>query len=262
MKYLKYLIIGIIQGLTEPLPISSSAHIIYINYYLGLEPVNLTTEIIINFSSTLAIFIFFYKDIKELITSAFKENKQNKSYIFLLIIASIPAAIIGLFFKDFIDENYLSFFSSSIMLLFTGLFLLYTYYILKTQKNLNSEINLKSSIVIGAFQGIALIPGLSRSGMTLTAGITTNNSIKTSLRFSFFLYLIASFGALVLEFADLQINPNEYSYLFVSFFSSFITTSLSIRWFFNKINKNSILFFSIYSFLFGSINLLEHFNII
>lgn len=179
----------------------------------------------------------------------------------MLFIASIPAAILGLLFKDFIDDNYLSFYSSSIMLLFTGLFLLYSYFILKRQKNISTEINIKSSIVIGLFQGLALIPGLSRSGMTLTAGIYTNNNIKSTLKFSFFLYLIASFGALILELSDINLNYTEFSYIIVASISSFITTSFSIRWFFNKLNKNSILFFSIYSFIIGIINLMEHFNI-
>lgn len=232
---------------------------IFINHYLGLEPLDLTTEVIINFSSTLAIFIFFFKDIKNLIFSSFN-CKQVRKYIFYLVIASLPACIIGFLFKDYIDKYYLSFYSSSIMLLFTGLFLLLSFYILKKNTNLSEEINLQSSITIGIFQSIALIPGLSRSGLTLTSGLVTNNSVKSTLKFSFFLYLIASFGALVLEVTNININEIDYLSLIISSIASFITTTFSIRWFFNKLNKKWILFFSIYSFLVGSINLMEHFS--
>lgn len=263
MKTLKYIILGIIQGLTEPLPISSSAHMIFINHYLGITTLDLTTEVFINFASTLAIFIFFFKDIKTLIINTFTNNNThelNRSYSIKLIIASIPTIIIGFLFKDIIDKYYLSFLSSSIMLLFTGVFLLYSIYLLHTVKTPRSnEISTTKALTIGIFQSIALLPGLSRSGLTLTAGITNNNTIKSTLKFSFFMYLIASFGAFILELSSINFYLIDWFNLMISFIFSFITACISIRWFYNKLNIKSLSFFMFYSFILGSINLLSHF---
>lgn len=263
MKTIKYIILGIIQGLTEPLPISSSAHMVFINHYLGVTDIDLTTEVFINFASTLAIFIFFFKDIKELVINTITnktDSSLNRSFTIKLIIASIPTITVGFLFNNLINEYYLSFFSSSIMLIFTGIFLLYTVYLLHTNKeNRNNEISTLSALTIGVFQSIALLPGLSRSGLTLTAGIHTNNTIKSTLKFSFFMYLIASFGAFILEFSSIDFNSLDIFNLSISFIFAFIATSFSIRWFYNKLNIKTLTFFIIYSFILGTINLLSHF---
>lgn len=148
------------------------------------------------------------------------------------------------------------------MIIFTGIFLLYTFLLLKLKRNEKKTIDLKSACTIGFFQAIALIPGLSRSGLTLTGGILSNNKINNTLKFSFYLYLIASFGAFILEITSINLNNIELYPIIISCIASFITTLFSIKWFFNKLNEKWILIFSIYSFVIGTINLMEHFSFI
>lgn len=260
MKYLKYLIIGIIQGLTEPLPISSSAHMVFINHYFNLPPMSLSFECIVNFSSTLAIFVFFFKDIKELIKNSLQNNNDsylNRSYLFKLIIASIPVIIGGLLFHEIIDNKFLTPFTCSCALIITGVILLYGVYLLKDSSLSSQQIHEpKSYFMIGLFQGIALIPGLSRSGMTLVAGLNAKNNIKSSLKFSFFLYLIASIGAFTLSIFKLDFSTITFSYLLISSLGAFFMTLISLKWFYNKMGKKLLTFFMIYSFTMGTINLI------
>ena len=253
MKIIKYIIIGLIQGLTEPLPISSSAHMVFINHYFKLEPMSLNFEIIINFASTLAI---------ALIINTFKKNKDsiyNHTYMAKLVIASIPAALVGFLCHELIDEYFLSFFSCSIFLFITGLFLCLCLFLLKKEKSFTENINYKNAIFIGTFQAIALIPGLSRSGLTLTAGLSQNIKLKNTLKFSFFLYLIASIGALVLSLFKLSNTSFDIVPTILSGVSAFVGTSISIRIFYNLLNKKLIKFFMFYCFLVSIINIIIYF---
>lgn len=258
MKLFKYIIIGFIQGITEPLPISSSAHMIFINHYLKLEPLNISFEIVINFASTLAIILFFFKDIKSLIINTFKKEtkeKYNHIYTYKLIIASIPAGLIGLFLHNLIDKYFLNFFTSSICLLITGgLLFLSILFLNKTTKK--TEITYKKAFIIGTFQAIALVPGISRSGATLTAGLSENIDMKTTLHFSFFMYLIASIGALILSIIKLNDFDFDFLYTFFSFLSAFLGTTFSINLFYKKLNKKMLIFFMFYCFIIGTLNLI------
>lgn len=258
MELLKYIIIGFIQGITEPLPISSSAHMIFINHYLKLEPLSLSFEIIINFASTLAIIIFFFKDIKSLIINTLKRKKDeryNHTYFYKLLIASIPAGLVGIFFHDVIDEYFMNFTSASFCLLITGILLFLSILFLNKTSNFK-EITYKNAFMIGSFQAVALIPGISRSGSTLTAGLSEDINIKTTLHFSFFMYLIASFGSIILSIFKLNDFNLNFSYTFFSFISAFFGTTISINFFYKKLNKKMLIFFMIYCFTLGIINLL------
>lgn len=263
MKYLKYLIIGIIQGLTEPLPISSSAHMIFIDHYFKLDSLNLNEEVFINFASTLAIFIFFFNDIKKLIINTFTSNQNiylNRKYTLKLIIASIPAVIIGLLFSDYIDKYFVNIFTSSICLIITGIILIIACILLSKKNCCNQDITVSSAITIGLFQGVALLPGLSRSGLTLTAGLSRGVTLKQSLQFSFFLYLIASIGALTLSLFKANFNNIDIVGIIIASIATFIATSFSIRWFYNKLNLSKLKCFCAYTFIVGIINLIIYFN--
>ena len=115
------------------------------------------------------------------------------------------------------------------MIIFTGIFLLYTFLLLKLKRHEKKTIDLKSACTIGFFQAIALIPGLSRSGLTLTGGILSNNKINNTLKFSFYLYLIASFGAFILEITSINLNNIELYPIIISCIASFITTLFSSK---------------------------------
>jgi len=259
---LKYLLLGIIQGLTEPLPISSSAHMIFLNHYLGFEEISLETEVFVNTASFFAIFLFFIKDIIILTKCTIKRQTNhylNGTYTKKLIIATIPCVVVGLFVKDIIDEYFMSFFTSSVCLIITSLVLVYSAIKLKKKNCVNEDITYQSAISIGILQSVALIPGLSRSGLTLSGGLSHNISLNKTLQFSFFLYLIASFGALVLTLFKTDFKHQAVLPTFIACAAAFVTTSISIRWFYKKLNLTKIIFFSIYCFLIGIINLSIYF---
>ena len=177
---LKYIILGIIQGLTEPLPISSSGHLVIFKNLFNLDSLNdLNFEIIVNFASFLAISFIYRKDIIKLIKDSIiylktKNYKYENSfkYILLIILACIPAGILGLLFKDKIDLISTNVKYIGIALLITSLALFIVRKI--DGKKHDNDITYKDSIIIGLFQGIALLPGISRSGSTLTGGLLRN----------------------------------------------------------------------------------------
>ena len=244
---LKYLLISLIQGFTEPLPISSSGHMIIAKNILDVKNNDLTLEIFLNFASMLAIFIFmFTKRIN------FKETLFNPTLIKKLIIASIPTIIIGYFAKSIIENNNLSLFYIGISLLITSIFLLLSSYYIN--KSTSSDITSFNALSLGFSQSIALIPGISRMGTVMTCGVISGINIKKLLDFSFLMYLIVSFGSLVLSISDLfTLDKNLLPYYIISFISTFFVTFFSIKWFYNIISQKSLIGFGIYTLILGII---------
>lgn len=246
-ELLKYLIVSIVQGFTEPLPISSSGHMIITKNILGIKSNDLTLEIFLNFSSMLAIFIFIFTR-----RMNFKETVFNVSLIKKLIIASIPTIVIGFFARSLLEKTSLSIFYIGISLFITTIFLLISSYFITRSKS--NEINNFNSLSLGFSQSIALIPGISRMGTVMTCGLISGINIKKILDFSFLMYLIVSCGSLILELPILvSLNKTIIPYYIISFIATFITTFFSIKWFYNIINQKSLICFSIYTFILGLI---------
>ena len=244
-ELLKYLLISLVQGFTEPLPISSSGHMLITKNLLGIKSSDLTFEIFLNFSSMLAIFLFMFTK-----RISFKETIFNISLIKKLIIASIPTFIIGFFVKSYIEKTSLSIFYIGLSLLITTIFLLISSYFIT--RNKNQDLSNFNALSLGFSQSIALIPGISRMGTVMTCGLISGINIKKVLDFSFLMYLIVSFGSLVLSIPNLaNLNKSVLPYYIVSFVVTFITTFFSIRWFYNIISQKSLIGFSIYTFILG-----------
>lgn len=244
---LKYLIISLVQGFTEPLPISSSAHMIIISNLLDIKTNDLTLEIFLNFASMLAIFIFVFTKRMNL-----KNTITNSSLIFKLMIASIPTVICGLLFKTKIEQISINFLFIGFTLLITCLMLTISYKLFN--KNKEIEISKNNAFKLGLGQTLALLPGISRMGSVLTTGIVCKVKIRTILDFSFLMYLVVSLGSFILSIPDLlTISINLLPIYLVSFIATFIITYFSIKWFYNIINKNTLLIFSIYTLILGII---------
>ena len=258
--YIKMILIGLVQGLTEPLPISSSAHMTILKEMFNVEISNISFEILINFASSIAIGVFFRKKIYYLIKNTIT-NKQtkykhlNRTYLLKLLIASIPICIVGLLVKDKISFLFSSTFFVSFFLLVTSLMLFLTSKMIQRKKILTDEISIFDSILIGLGQSLAVAPGISRSGTTFFFGTSKNTKLESLFEFSFFLYLIASFGSLVLSVIDLDIlsfiNSQNKLLLLVVFTTTFISTLFSIKLFHKILSKQTILIFSIYTLLLG-----------
>ena len=246
-ELLKYVIISLVQGFTEPLPISSSGHMLITKNLLGIKSNDLTLEIFLNFSSMLAIFIFMFTKRMSL-----KETIFNFSLIGKIILASIPTIIIGFFVKRYVENTTLSILYIGVSLLITTVFLLISSFFIK-RCNSNNISNFHA-LSLGFSQSIALVPGISRMGTVMTCGLISGITIKKVLDFSFLMYLVVSLGSFVLAIPDLRfLAKNLIPYYIISFVVTFVTTFFSIKWFYNIINKNSLLSFSVYTFILGII---------
>lgn len=266
IEFIKLCLLGIVQGVTEPLPISSSAHMLLLTNILNINNSSISLEILLNFASTIAIFCFFSKKIFILVKASItnKENKiypyLNRSFVLKILIASIPITITGFLFKDFVNKYLLSTITISISLLATSLMLYIIYLMLSKKKIFTEEITIIDSLVIGLYQSLAIIPGVSRSGSVLFGGIKQNTKLKVTMDFSFFLYLIASIGSLTLSIIDSDftnlINSFNISSLIIVFLLTFVISYISIILFYKIINKRTILVFSFYAFTLGIIFLI------
>lgn len=253
LEFLKLCLLGIIQGFTEPLPISSSAHMLFVDHYFNIGVTNLYFEAIINFSSTLAIAFFFRKKIFLLIKNTFSKKVStsylNRKYFILLIIASIPVVIVGFLFNDWIETYLTNYKFAGICLLLTSIILFGIFLMLHKKQIFCDNVSFFDGIMIGLMQAIALIPGISRSGSTMFAGVSRNVDLKKTLEFSFFLNLIASLGAFVLTCFKIEWSKIDLLTYLVPFILSFITTYFSIKLFYEKINDLMLLGFSAYTLI-------------
>ena len=260
MEYIKYIILGIIQGLTEPLPVSSSGHIFLFKNLFETEIFNtLNFEIISNFGSFLAILFIFRNDIIKLIKNFFtfifkptkrKDNKDGFMYVIKMIISTIPVGITGILFNDYLESNYTSLKFLAIAFLFTALML----FIVKNIKGEKGsyDITIKDAIIIGLFQAITIIPGISRSGTVLVACLICKLKRVDALKYTFMLYFPVSCGTMLLKTPDL-INT-EMSLLLpylCGMITSLIVTYFTYNWLSNLVKKGSLWKFSIYCLFLG-----------
>lgn len=260
MNFIKYILLAIIQGFTEPIPISSSGHLIIFKKILNSGVLNdLNFEIILNFGSLIAIVIYFWKDIKELFIDFFtyifnrdKKAYKNFKYCMLVIVGTIPAGIIGLLFKDTIEELLNTVKVVGIALLITSIFL----YIIRNIKGSkeDSDITYLDALIIGLFQAVALLPGISRSGATIVGSMFRGLKRDVAFKFSFILYIPISIATMLLGVKDLMeasISINMWITYFIAMIVSGIITFISTKWFNNIIKRGKLIYFSIYCLIVG-----------
>lgn len=262
---LKYIILGIIQGFTEPIPISSSGHLLIVKKLFDFNIINdINFEIIVNFGSFLAITYLYRKEILNIISDFFlyiktKNNnyKENYNYAFLIIVGTIPAGMVGFLLKDKIDVISNNIQLIGIALIITSCFL----YIIKDIKGKKEKKDLtyKDALFIGFFQIISLFPGISRSGSTIVGASLKNLNRTTAVNFSFMLYLPISIATMLLGIGDL-ISSNNLQTLFIPYFISMIismiVTYYSSKWFISVVKNGKLGYFSIYCLIIGMITLL------
>ncbi len=271
MIFIYYIILGIIQGVVEALPISSSGHLLVCNdlltNYLGFKNVALSnTEllaIITNFGSLVAVIIIYFDKIKNVLKDFFgyfktksPSLKTNYKYGWYIIIATIPAGIIGLIVSklgvfDAISDNIKII---GITLIITGIFL---FWIRKANgKRKDKDLTIKDALMIGAFQVLGLFPGISRSGSTIVGGLYEGLDRETAFDFSFMLYIPISLATTVLGIKDLfgsNLSSSEIMFFLLSAVVAFIFTYFSVKWFREVIKKGKLIYFSIYCFVVGTL---------
>lgn len=266
IEFLKYLALGLIQGITEPLPISSSGHMVILDSIFGevvpKEAMN-NFQIIVNFASLIAIIFFYRKLIGELLGGGlnyiFKQDKLQKPkfmYVLYVIIATIPAGIVGIIIKIYdLDQYITNILVVGICLFVTGMLLLYIHNIAKDATR--EEVTLKDSIFMGSAQVIGLLPGISRSGVTTSFGVSNRLSLISALRFSFMMYILASLGAVLIGAYDLVKDGvsevgNIPGYI-GAFFASLFGTYFAINLFFKLVKNKNLKYFGYYCLCVASI---------
>ena len=247
-------LLGLIQGLTEFLPISSSAHLLFPTLLFGTDDLGLAFDIAVHAGTLLAVIYFFRTEIKLMIKSLISKNNNNDSrkVAYLLIIATFPIVMAGLLGTDFIESNRNSIASIAYMnLLFAG-FLLFAYKYSSSSKSL-IELTIAGAIFIGVFQVFALFPGASRSGAAMTAALLIGLNLKESSKFAFLLAIPTIFGALVFLIGDLVLYETQLNIisLVVGFLTSSIVAFLTIKYFLIFVEKIGMYPFVIYRLLLG-----------
>lgn len=237
---LEILFLSIIQGITEFLPISSSAHLILFSKFFFIKNDNLIIDISLHLGSLLAIIYYFNKEINNFIV--------NRKLFFLIIISSLPTILIGYFLVKF---NLINIFRNIEIISWTTLvFGLLLYFAdLKSEKHIiKKNFNIKTALIIGLFQILSLIPGVSRSGITITAARLLNFKRIESAKISFLLS-IPTLAIISLYNIGEIINANNYTITIESYFSvllSFIFSYLTVKYFIEYLKKFSLIFFVIY----------------
>lgn len=269
MPLLHAIILGIIQGLTEFLPVSSSAHLALIPWLLGWNDQGLSFDIALHVGTVLAVIVYFFRDWVQVIAQGFGLNtlgndpaiRRNPKLLWLLVLGSIPAGIAGLLVKDLAENvwrnnQYLI----GSMLILVGLFMWWADRQGSRRKDLGN-VSPTDSLSIGAAQALALVPGVSRSGITICAGLLRNLDRETAARFSFLLATPAIAGAAAKDAWDLMRHgggiagiPHDMRMaLLVGVMVSAITGALTIQFFLNFLRRRSLSFFVWYRVIFGII---------
>jgi len=234
----KIIYLAILQGITEFLPISSSGHLAIAKHFLKFETQSLSIDIFLHFGSLLAIFLFFFKEIKKIFLT---DNRNILLYIFIGI---IPAGIIGLLFKNYIESNLLELKYIGFFYLFSAFILLATFF--KKRKNEYSSLNYYNSLIIGLIQIFALLPGISRSGSTIATGLLLNIEPIVAGKFSFFMAIPLIFGAVLKDILDFNFTSINFVEILIGIFISFIVSYLTLKILFLILKKNRFGFFGFY----------------
>ena len=248
-------LLGLIQGLTEFLPISSSAHLLFPSLLFGTTDLGLAFDIAVHAGTLFAVIYYFRSEIllmaKSMFISDVRLSESNK-LAQLLIIATLPIVLVGLLGSDFIESNRTNVENIAYMnLLFAGL-LLVAYQFLSSSKTL-LELTIIGALFIGAFQVFALLPGASRSGTAITAALFIGLNLKDSSKFAFLLAIPTILGALVFLIADLALYQAKInmSTLVIGFVTSSIVAFLTIKYFLIFVEKIGMYPFVIYRLLLG-----------
>ena len=253
MYTLQLILLSLVQGLTEFLPVSSSAHLVLLSEFLGEEDQGIIFDVGVHFGTLLAALVYFRSDLKKMIINlgSHKLLSEENNLTTNLVIGVIPILLAGFLLRDFVNLHLRNSEVIAYATIIFGIFL-YTAQLRKGKEDLDS-VNLKQALIIGLFQCLALIPGTSRSGITITAGLFLGLSATAASRFSFLL-AIPTIGAIALaeliriSFIDITDNGTELS---IALIISFLVAYISIDMFLKLIERIGFTPFVIYRLLLG-----------
>ncbi|AMC93236.1 hypothetical protein AOC36_04390 [Erysipelothrix larvae] len=275
-RILEIILLAIVQGITEPLPISSSGHLVIFQSVFNIEGGSgLELEILLHLGSLIAILVFYWEDVKNLFGKGLgylwhsilyvlnkgdapkKENQKHFLYGVNVLIATIPAAIFGILFKDWIEETLMNPKAVGIALIFTAGVLFAAFKISgnKTDKDFKP----KNALYTGLMQIIALFPGVSRSGSTTCASLIQGFNVESSMKFSFIMFIPVALGAMVLGLNDFLSQPDLTSLLIpytIGVIVSGVVTYYCLKLFQNILKKRRLDVFALYCVSVGILSVL------
>lgn len=253
MGWLEALILGIIQGLTEFLPVSSSGHLEIGKVILGVNAEkSLVYTVVVHGATVMSTIVVFRKDIIQLLKGLFEFKWNNETkYITKLVVSMIPVIILGLTFAEEIE----SFFTGNLllvgsMLIITALLLTFSYY----AKQRDKKISYADSFIIGIAQAFAVLPGISRSGATISTGLLLKNKKDGIAKFSFLMVLVPIIGANLKDFLDGKFTDESgvgVGALIIGFIAAFISGLLACKWMIGIVKKGKLIYFAIYCLIVG-----------
>jgi len=253
MSYFEAAILGIIQGLTEYLPVSSSGHLVLAQELLGTSPQGISFEVLVHLGSLLAVIIYFRLRLFRMAKSLFvRDETTARLELGYLIVGTIPAAVIGLSFEGFFERVFSEPIATSALLMVTGVILLST----KLVKKESNSVSWLSALLIGIAQAFAILPGISRSGSTISAGIWARVDPAKAAEFSFLLSIPAIGGAVILKSGELFSGQNiPVGPYLAAFIMSFVFSLAAIHWLLGFIKKGRFELFAYYCFAAGALGL-------
>ncbi|MBR0122474.1 MAG: undecaprenyl-diphosphate phosphatase [Bacteroidales bacterium] len=256
MSWWQALLLGLIQGLTEFLPVSSSGHLELGKALLNVDITeNLLFTVVVHIATVLSTIVVFRKEIGKLFVGFFSKGKNDeKSFVWKLLLSAVPVAIVGFLFKDYVDEL----FDGRIilvgcMLLVTAAFLTISYFVKKGDR----EINWLDALIIGVGQAVAVMPGLSRSGTTIATGMMIGNKPSVLAKFSFLMVIIPVLGEMFLDLVGGDIATAAGSIgtipLLVGFLAAFLSGLFACKWMIRIVSKGKLIWFAVYCVVIGII---------
>ena len=260
MSWLEALVLGIVQGLTEYLPVSSSGHLAIGSALFGIEgEENLAFTIVVHVATVFSTLVILWKEIEWIFRGLFKFQMNSETrYVINILISMIPIGIVGVFFKDTVE----AIFGSGLlivgcMLLVTAALLSFSYYAKPRQKE---NLSMKDAFIIGLAQACAVLPGLSRSGTTIATGLLLGNNKAKLAQFSFLMVIPPILGEAQLDVLKLVKGEDIAGdiptlSLVVGFVAAFLSGCLACKWMINIVKKGKLIYFAIYCAIVGLITI-------
>jgi undecaprenyl-diphosphatase len=260
MGWLEALILGIIQGLTEYLPVSSSGHLTIGSALFGIEgEENLAFTIVVHVATVFSTLVILWKEIAWIFKGLFKfQMNAETRYTVNILVSMIPIGIVGVFFKDTVE----AIFGSGLlivgcMLLLTASLLTFSYYAKPRQKE---NISIRDAFIIGLSQACAVMPGLSRSGTTIATGLLLGNNKAKMAQFSFLMVIPPILGEALLDVVKMMKGENiagdiPMLSLVIGFLAAFISGCIACKWMINIVKKGKLIYFAIYCAIAGAVTI-------
>ena len=261
MNWFEALVLGLLQGLTEYLPVSSSGHLAIGSAIFGINGEdNLAFTILVHVATVLSTLVVLWKEIDWILKGLFKfKMNEETKYFINIVISMIPVGIVGVFFKDTVEEIFGSgLFVVGCMLIVTALLLSFSYYAKPRQKE---NISAWHALVIGLSQALAVLPGLSRSGTTIATGLLLGNKKEKMAQFSFLMVIPPILGEALLDVlktvkGEEVLGNIEVLPMVVGFLAAFVSGCLACKWMINIVKKGKLVYFGIYCAIAGLVTIL------